>query len=41
MHDASRMTDSDAAELFGVDIGEVDLSDDNMKWLDELIDEAE
>lgn len=39
MYEATRMTDSDAADLFGVDISEVDLSDDEMKWLDKIIAE--
>lgn len=41
MYEASRMTESDAAELFGVDIGQIDFSDEEMGWLDELIEEAE
>ncbi len=41
MYNASKMTDSDAADLFGVDISRVDLSDPEMGWLDDLIEEFE
>jgi len=41
MYAASRMTESDAAELFGCDIDQVDFTDDEMGWLDELIEEDE
>lgn len=41
MYAASEMTESDAADLFGVDISRIDFTDEEMEWLDELIEEEE
>ncbi len=41
MYAASEMTESDAADLFGVDISRIDFTDEEMGWLDDLIEEFE
>jgi hypothetical protein len=36
MYDAAKLTTEEAAEMFGLDPDEVDLSDDDMSWVDRI-----